>query len=482
MVLPNEKNENTSGSSAELSGLEDSTYSLNINKPPANVWDVERLGPATDGMVPIDKAAKENTDEEQCSDAKSRIVTDADGNTYPEGGPQAWLVVFGAFCALTSSFGILNILGTFQAYLSENQLRNYDEGKIGWISGVFSFLTFVASFPLGPVFDKYGPRWLIFIGSILLILSVMLLGVFTKYWHFMLGFGILGGLGASLLFTPSISAIAHWFLIRRGHATGLAALGPSVGGIVWPLMLQQLFTKLSFAWSTRILGFCLLFLCILANLLIRSRLPPRMGASVWPDLRVFRDRTFTLLVLGIFFMDWGLFIPTTYISSYALSQPNTSTAFSYQVLAFLYAGSCLGRWLAGYIADRVGRFNTQILALGACAIVNFALWLPAGDSVPMICLFAVVFGFTSGSNVSLTPVCVGQLCKTEEYGRYYATCYSLVAFSALTGIPITGSLITACNGSYWGLIVWTGLSYVIAAVLVASARVRKVGFGLKTVY
>ena len=32
-----------------------------------------------------------------------------------------------------------------------------------------------------------------------------------------------------------------------------------------------------------------------------------------------------------------------------------------------------------------------------------------------------------GSNISLTPVCVGQLCDTEVFGRWYATCYTIVS-------------------------------------------------------
>jgi hypothetical protein len=46
----------------------------------------------------------------------------------------------------------------------------------------------------------------------------------------------------------------------------------------------------------------------------------------------------------------------------------------------------------------------------------------------LLVIYALLFGFSSGSNISLTPVCVGQLCKTENYGRYYATAYTIVSF------------------------------------------------------
>ncbi|KAI9731414.1 MAG: hypothetical protein M1835_003530, partial [Candelina submexicana] len=351
----------------------------------------------------------------------------------------------------------MNTVGTFQAYLSTHQLSNYSEGDIGWIFSLYVFLAFFCGILIGPIFDAKGPRLLVFLG---------------KYWHFIIVFGILGGLGTSLIFTPAVSAIGHFFLVRRANASGLATTGGSVGGIMFPLMLQSTFPKLGFAWSTRIMGFIILFLVIVANILIRSRLKPKKGASVLPDFTIFKDLTFSLTTAGTFFMEWGLFVPLTYISSYALAH-GLPMALSYQLIAILNVGSFFGRWLPGYIADKLGRFNTMVITVALCLITTLALWLPAGNSVPMLIVYAIIFGFASGSNISLTPVCVGQLCDTKEYGRYYATCYTIVSFSTLTGIPIAGQIVEAENGGYRGLILFTGMCYVGSLSSFLAARILK---------
>jgi hypothetical protein len=72
--------------------------------------------------------------------------------TYPEGGRQAWLVVFGSFCAFFASFAIMNTIRTFQTYLAENQLREYSEGQIGWIFGAYVFTCFFGGIQVGEVF------------------------------------------------------------------------------------------------------------------------------------------------------------------------------------------------------------------------------------------------------------------------------------------------------------------------------------------
>lgn len=414
--------------------------------------------------------------------------TDEDGNTYPEGGLRAWLVAFGSFTAMFAGFGILNTIGIFQAYISANQLKDYDESIVSWIFSIFAFLTFFCGLQIGPIFDARGPRIMIALGSAALVVSIMLLGECTKYWHFVLDFSILGGIGASLLFTPAVSSVSHYFLRRRALATGLATTGGSMGGIVFPLMLQALIPKLGWAWSTRILGFIILLLCLIAIMLVRSRLPPRKGsATTWrdmlPDFRIFIDGTgaLALTTAGTFLLEWGLFVPVAYLTSYALAN-HIDPTFSYQLIAVFNVGSVFGRWLPGYVADRMGRYNTQICALIMCLITSLALWLPAGSNLGLVISFAVLFGFASGSNISLTPICVGQLCGTQDYGRYYATVYTVVSFGTLTGIPIAGALVTATGGAYYGLILFSGLSYAMSLVCFLAVRVMRCGWGLKVVW
>ena len=288
-------------------------------------------------------------------------------------------------------------------------------------------------------------------------------------------------MGTSLIFTPAVGAIGHFFLVKRGSATGLTATGGSVGGIVFPLLLPKLWETVGYAWGTRIMGFMILFLLIFANLLIRSRLPPKVGGSVWPDFGIFRNKAFAFTTAGVFFIEWGLFVPLSYIASYALYYGVNNT-FAYQLLAITNVGSFFGRWLPGYVADRWGRFNCLIVTVLFCLVIVLGAWLPTHGNIAATCIFALAFGFASGSNISLTPVCVGQLCDTEEYGRYYATCYTVVSFGCLTGIPIAGQILGIDGGEYWGLILFTGMCYLGGLLCFTAARVVSVGWNPRIIY
>jgi MFS family permease len=398
-----------------------------------------------------------------------------DDHSYPEGGLQAWLVVFGGWCGMFASFGIANTLGSLEAYISENQLSTYNPSQIGWIFSLWTFLTFFGGIYIGPLFDVYGPRWLLIPGSICIVLSMFILGICTQYWHFILNFSILGGLGTSLIFTPSVASVGHWFLHRRGNATGIAATGGAFGGIVFPLLLQSLIPKVGFGWATRIMAFIILFLCLISNALVRSRLPKSsIRRSPHPDARILAQPAFAWTVFAVFLLEWALFIPLTYITSYALHK-QYSVAFSYQILPILNVGSVFGRWLPGFYSDIIGRYNTTLIFVILTIISVFVIWLPFGAHTAGLVVFVLLFGFASGSNISLTPVCIGQLCETKDYGRYYATCYSIVSLGCLTGIPIVGAILERCGGNYWGLIVWTGTCY--AGSFMAFAVARGLGGG-----
>ncbi|KAK2756979.1 hypothetical protein FQN54_004947 [Arachnomyces sp. PD_36] len=407
----------------------------------------------------------------------SRVSTDPHGNTYPEGGLEAYLVVLGCFLALFGTLGMLNSVGTFQAYLINNQLKGYSDGSIGWIFSVYVFLTFFGGIQFGPITDAKGPRFLVLAGSTIAVVDHILVGFCTKYWHFMIVLGLLNGIATSLIFTPAISSVGHFFLRLRGHATGLATTGGSLGGVVIPLMLQALFPKIGFAWATRALALVCFCSLAVACLLVRNRLPPKPATreNMLPDFRMFLDPVFTLATIGIFFCDLGIFLPITYISSYGIDN-GVSHAFSYQLLALLNVGSIFGRWLPGIAADYIGRFNTMIITVFLCVASTAALWLPAGGTVAMLVVYVLLFGFASGSNIGLAPVCIGQLCATENYGRYYASAYTFVSFGTLIGIPIAGQIKTASGGDYWGLITFTALLYVAALFSFIAAKILKLGW------
>ncbi|KAI6130848.1 hypothetical protein EDD17DRAFT_1756164 [Pisolithus thermaeus] len=72
----------------------------------------------------------------------------------------------------------------------------------------------------------------------------------------------------------------------------------SIGGTVLPIFTQQLFMKVGFKWSVRAIAFIISFVIIVANLLIRPRLPPSNVKGGLFDWRAFKNPAFACCVLA----------------------------------------------------------------------------------------------------------------------------------------------------------------------------------------
>lgn len=270
-------------------------------------------------------------------------------------------------------------------------------------------------------------------------------------------------------------------------------------------MAQSLLPRVGWPWTMRVIGFVLLLLCIASLVLCKSRLPPRHTSQSWrqmlPSWHIFRDGTgaMALTSAGVFFVEWAYFVPITYIPSYYLTRQGLSgtnaiggdAAFAYQLLAILNSASCIGRYVPGYVADKIGRYNTMIIGSLLALVSVLGLWLPDAltdepPSLGLLITFVVIYGFASGANITLTPICIGQLCSTQDYGRYYASAFTVCSFGCLTSIPIAGNILTATPGSgrerYWGLILFAGLSYIAAFSCFFWVRVRVKGFDWRVVW
>ncbi|KAK2739394.1 hypothetical protein FQN55_009467 [Onygenales sp. PD_40] len=361
--------------------------------------------------------------------------------TYPEGGCEAWMCLLGSAALALPSFGFQVAVGSVQDYMSTHQLAEYTVRDVGWITALFVFITLFLGVHVGPLFDRYGPRYLLMVGTSMSFLSYMLLAECSKYWHFIVSMGLIGGVACAIVTTVAISAISHWFYRRRALASGLCMGGPSLGGALIPLVLRNLFPRYGWTWAIRILGFIALGFYAIGIFFVKGRLPRGKTARATIDVTVFSSPRVSFLAVGVLSFEFIIFGLAALLPTYVryAGFPVDTQFYSLTILNSL---SFLGRTIPGFVADKVGRFNILLVLMAVTLTIMAGVWLPVGSRDEAL-LYAVlaVFGFGSGGWISLAPVCAGQLCRTEEYGRFYGTIYLVAAFGVLLTVPIGGQLI-----------------------------------------
>ena len=158
------------------------------------------------------------------------------------------------------------------------------------------------------------------------------------YYQHILAQGVGMGMGMGMMFLPALTLASHYFYKRRSLAMGIVIVGGSMGGIVYPILLNNVFKKHEgYEWGVRGVAFMDMGLLIIANLIMRTRLPPKKPSPTDPKLKdITRDIPFLIYGLGGFLVFWGIFIPFFYIQVYALAHGVNRTFTNYSVCAFWF--------------------------------------------------------------------------------------------------------------------------------------------------
>jgi MFS family permease len=371
----------------------------------------------------------------------------------------------------SSQANVSPAIGIFQTVYETTILKEYSPSTVAWIVSLETFFMFLGGPVMGLLFDNYGPRWLLLVGTFLHVFGLMMASISTQYWHFILAQGICSPLGASAVFYAAMSSVVTWFHRRRGLALGVTASGSSLGGVIFPIMVQKLIPKVGFPWAMRIAAFTILALLAIANLTVRSRLTPTPRRfSPMAFVRPLGEPTFLILALAAFLVFFGLFIPFTFLPLEGLTVGIDPTLDLY-IIPILNAVSIFGRITPGYLSDKVGRFNTTIAMCGLCGVLILALWLPATAPAPVI-VFAALYGFGSGAFVSLVPALVATICSDmRQIGTRNGTVFAAVSIGALCGNPIAGALVGQQGGAYFNLKVFAGAFVCAGTLLLVVVRV-----------
>lgn len=235
-----------------------------------------------------------------------------------------------------------------------------------------------------------------------------------EYYQFFLAQALLLGASMSFLFCPAIAAVSRYFHKNKGLAMGITVGGSSLGGVIWPIAINELLNKdgVGFGWTLRAVGFIMLPLLGIAVLTVS--MPPKApndqenahehqhreaGDSeqkrdkIGHVARIVKNTTFLLLCGGLAICYLGMFSPFFYVTSYAESLGH-STSFSFYLISIVNAASLFGRILPGFLADRYGHFNLCGLAALFSGIIAFC-WTPV-KSTAALAIWSLAYGFSSG--------------------------------------------------------------------------------------
>ncbi|KAF5025556.1 hypothetical protein F66182_2364 [Fusarium sp. NRRL 66182] len=432
-------------------------------------------------------------DEKTNDDAASTPSRDAEAcsadNTSepPDGGLQAWLQVLAGHLVAVNSWGYLISFGIFQPYYEEQ--FSLPPSTVSWIGSLEVCLIFFIGTFSGRAFDAGYFRTASAVGLFLQVLGIFMTSIASAYWQVLLAQGICQGLGNGIIFAPTIANISTYFARKKTIAISCAACGAATGGIIFPLIAQQLLPKIGFQWTVRVMGLVVVISSMVIMMVGKTRLRARKAGPL-VEWAAFKEPAYVLFAIAMFFTLWPTWISYNYVSNlgpiycraitdnkyqarqYATDKLGGSASDSFLMLIAINVTGIPGRLISAFLADRYfGAINVFVPIILSAALCLFT-WSQV-DTLTGGFVWVSVFGYFGAAIQSLFPSCCASLTKDlSKSGTRIGMVFTIISFAALTGSPIAGQLMQATGGDYLAAQMWGGAnaSPLLAPALLQRAR------------
>jgi predicted MFS family arabinose efflux permease len=208
-----------------------------------------------------------------------------------------------------------------------------------------------------------------------------------------------------------------------------------------------------------------------------------MRAKVFPatrrpliDFKILRNLPYDLFSMASFFGMMGMYIPFYYVSTFCIQKGFVDEDVGFYLLPIINAASIFGRILPNFFADIIGPLNISVPFCFFCGVVAFC-WTSL-SSIGQGIVFSIVYGFFSGTFVSIMGPAIASLCVDLSLVRtHMGMSLAFAALGLLIGNPIAGVLLDKYG--WIGPAMFCGASNVLAACLVVVARLAKTGRALR---
>ncbi|MFZ5774017.1 MAG: L-lactate MFS transporter [Thermodesulfobacteriota bacterium] len=342
--------------------------------------------------------------------------------------------------------------------------------------------------------DKYGPRLTAIIGGVLVGAGFVLASTSTSYTIWLLGFGVLAGMGIAFGYSSATPPALKWFPPNKtGLIAGIVVSGFGLASVYIAPLGQYLLGR--FGLSHTMLFFGIAFLIVVSLLATRLVNPPegfkpkgfvdRRGCtSQHRDSRnLFEDIDFTpsqILKTFAFWRVWLLYFigagsGLMVIGSIAGMAKSSLGANAFLAVAILAVGNAAGRVVAGVLADQWGRCRTMAGMFGLQALMMFAAVPVISSAQPNALLLvgvATMIGFNYGANLSLFPTITKDLWGMKHFGVNYGTLFTAWGLGGFVMSKFSQAL-SANSGSFASSFTSAGVLLLIALCIVIFMRDQK---------
>jgi len=343
----------------------------------------------------------------------------------------------------------------------------------------------------GYLVDRFGPRWLVAVGGVLVGAAWWINAEASSLFSLYAG-GLIGGVGAGIVYGTSVGNALKWFPEHRGLAAGLTAAAFGAGSALTIVPIANIINRHGYETAFISFGVGQGLVVILCALLLRApqieQVPVVPMAKVQQSVREFtpletvKTPVFWLLYAMMTLLAMGGLMATAQLGPIAVDYKVATVPVSLLGLtmaALPFALSLdrilngLTRPFFGWVSDHIGREQTMLIAFGLEGVGILLLITFAHIPVLFVVFSGLVF-FAWGEIYSLFPAICGDLFGRKFATANYGLLYTAKGTAALL-VPL-GNVLKATTGSWMPIfiaaIVFDWIGALLAFFVLKPLRIR----------
>ncbi len=394
---------------------------------------------------------------------------------------RGWQVTF-AGLGINLALGILYTYSIFREEIIAS--IEAGDGRFNWslssLNDPYAVCCLVFAFTMisaGRLQDKVSPRITAIFGGILTGAGLLVISQSNILANWILGFGILMGMGLGFGYASATPPAIKWFPARKtGMIAGIVVAGFGLASVYIAPLSHYLIGRFGLEQAMMIFGVSfIIVVCGLAMLLVNppegykpedtdeekawvkaSKKPtaPAKKPEEFPPSETIKTKAFwklwTMFCIG---SGAGLIIIGT-----VPGMARTSLGdLAWIVVALMAVGNAAGRIIAGIISDKIGTSKTLVMMMTLQAIIIGALiFIPEHQGI-LIATAATLIGFYYGTNLSLFPSSTKTYFGLKNFGMNYGLVFSAWGVGGFI-FPRVSQMLVAYTGS-------NETSYILASFL-----------------
>ena len=309
----------------------------------------------------------------------------------------------------------------------------------------------------GMLMDRWGQRRLVFVGTIMGSLGLILLSQIHSLAMFYASFILVAAGLSTATSTLLMTAVSHWFRKNAGLAMGITASGVSLGGLMVPL-ISGLIDSLGWRQAMIFMGLGMLVIPLPLSFILRHK-PEQYGClpdgeECQPALNdknsgtkikkvnfsakeALKSPVFWIIAFGFFCQVLPVSAVMTHIMPYLSSIGIERTNASY-IAGIVSITTIIGRIGFGWIGDHIDKRKVATAAFALSSLGALILGYTSAGQNWMIILFIPVFSIGWGGAVPMLSGLLKEYYGGERLGTIAGCVGTVMMLGQISGPFIAG--------------------------------------------